>query len=36
MPLRITFFIPGNLPIGFGMLFAPPTIGWTVLFQWLN
>lgn len=36
MPLRMTFFMPANVPITMGMIFAPPTIGYTMFFQILN
>ena len=36
MPMRITFFIPGNIPISMGFMFAPPTIFHTFLWQTIN
>lgn len=30
MPMRITFFLPGNIPIAMVMLFSPPTMFWTL------
>jgi len=36
IPLRMTFFVPANIPIAMGMVFAPPTIGYTVFWQIIN
>jgi hypothetical protein len=36
MPMRITFFIPGNLPIGLGMIFSAPTMFNTIFWQITN
>ena len=35
-PLRFSSFLPMNVPIAFGFLFAAPTPLNTVFFQWLN
>jgi hypothetical protein len=32
IPMRITFFIPGNIPISMGMIFSAPTMFNTLLF----
>ena len=34
--MRITFFIPGNIPISMGMIFSAPTMFNTILFQIVN
>lgn len=36
IPLRMTFFMPMNVPIAMGMIFAPPTIFYTVFWQVIN
>jgi len=36
MYMRITFFMPSNIPISMGFLFSPPTIGYTLFWQWMN
>jgi len=36
MPMRITFFIPANLPISLGMIFSAPTMFNTILWQTIN
>jgi hypothetical protein len=36
MPMRITFFLPGNFPINLGFLFAAPTMFNTILWQVIN
>ena len=36
MPMRITFFLPGNIPISMGFLFAAPTMFNTILWQVIN
>ena len=35
-PARLCGFVPLNVPIIAGMMLAPPTMGFTVFFQWLN
>ena len=34
--MRLSSFVPINLPIAFGMVMTPPTPFNTILFQWLN
>lgn len=34
--MRVSAFIPTNLPIFLGMVLSPPTMGMTLLWQWLN
>jgi sideroflexin-5 len=36
MPMRITFFIPGNIPIAAGMIFSSPTMFNTLFWQIAN
>ena len=36
MPMRITFFLPGNFPINLGFLFAAPTMFNTIFWQVIN
>jgi sideroflexin-5 len=36
IPLRMTFFMPSRIPIAMGMIFAPPTVFYTVLFNGIN
>ena len=36
IPLRITFFMPANIPISMGFLFAPPTMQHTIFWQVVN
>lgn len=34
--MRMSSFIPMNMPIGFGMIFAAPTPMNTIMWQWIN
>jgi len=36
IPLRMTFFVPSNIPIAMGMVFSPPTVFYTVFWQIIN
>lgn len=36
MVMRMTFFLPGNLPISIGMIFGPATILSTIFWQIMN
>lgn len=36
MPMRYTFFLPSNIPISMGFLFAAPTMYNTVFWQVVN
>lgn len=34
--MRLCAFVPMNLPINYGFILAPPTIGNTIFWQWIN
>lgn len=36
IPMRMTFFLPGNIPISMGFLFSAPTMYNTILWQVIN
>ena len=35
-PMRMCGFVPVNVPIIYGLMMAPPTMGYTAFFQWAN